>query len=373
VRREVISAATDDVDIVVGGPPCQAFSQMRNHSRLIDDPRNSLYREFVRILDKLEPRAFLMENVPGLEQMGVREQILEDLALNGIYNVRSQVVDAADFGVPQTRRRIIFIGTHTSLGLEPPGLLGSGATEAFSLERRNGGRRVRYRVVSQRELFAPVGQLTDPEDAVFVTAEQAIGDLASLKAGDACDAMPVAELPAPRSEYQRQMREGLGDSIANVSVPRINTDTKIRLSKLPPGGNFRDLPRELTRRYLTGELWGPSNGSGRLGRRHYYAYRRLHPGLWSWTLNTKADSVYHYRHSRALSVREFARLQSFPDRFVFTTDPRSGDLPGRIDGGAAHSRYRQVGNAVPPMLARAIAKQLVPLLTTATGRNEKSA
>jgi DNA (cytosine-5)-methyltransferase 1 len=161
------------------------------------------------------------------------------------------------------------------------------------------------------------------------------------------------------------MRIGVGSVITNTSVPRINEDTKLRLAKLPPGGNFRDLPVELTERYLTGALWGPSNGSGKLGRRHFYAYRRLHPNLWSWTLNTKADAVYHYSRRRALSVREFARLQSFPDRFVFTTDPRSGELPGRIDGGAAHSKYRQVGNAVPPLLARAIATQLVAVLTSA--------
>jgi DNA (cytosine-5)-methyltransferase 1 len=372
VRREVISAATADVHIIVGGPPCQAFSQMRNHSRLIDDPRNSLYREFVRILDRLEPQAFVMENVPGLEQMGVREQILQDLALNGIYNVRSQAVDAADFGVPQTRKRIVFIGTHSSLGIEPPVLTGSGGTDAFSLERRNGGTKIRYRVVSRRELFASVDQLKDPEDAVFVTAAQAISDLASLKAGETSDVMPAADLPTATSEYQRRMREGLGDWVSNVSVPRINRDTKIRLANLPPGGNFRDLPEGLMRRYLTGDLWGPSNGSGRLGRRHYYAYRRLHPSLWSWTLNTKADSVYHYRRRRALSVREFARLQSFPDRFVFTTDPRTGDLPGRVNGGAAHSRYRQVGNAVPPLLARAIATELVSLLASA-GQFQRSA
>jgi DNA (cytosine-5)-methyltransferase 1 len=373
VRHEVLSAATADVDIVVGGPPCQAFSQMRNHSRLIDDPRNSLYREFVRILDKLEPRAFVMENVPGLEQMGVREQVLDDLALDGIYSVRSQVVDAVDFGVPQTRKRIIFTGVHTSLGVEPPVLVGSGATNAFSLERRNGGRRVRYRVVSEGELFAPATQLSDPADVVFVTAEQALGDLAALKAGDTRDVIAVADLPAPMSEYQRRMREDLGDFVANVSVPRINNDTKMRLSKLPPGGNFRDLPEDLTRRYLSGELWGPNNGTGQLGRRHYYAYRRLHPGLWSWTLNTKADSVYHYRRRRALSVREFARLQSFPDRFTFTTDPRAGDLPGRIEGGAAHSRYRQAGNAVPPLLARAIATQLLSALTVTAEKIQKTA
>jgi len=363
-RRAIASATGGDIDIIVGGPPCQAFSQMRNHSRLIDDPRNSLYREFVRLIAKLEPKAFMMENVPGLEQLGVKEQVLDDLSLDGLYNVRSQVVDAADFGVPQTRKRIVFLGVHSSFGFEPPLLQGSGATTAFSLERRNGGDRTRYAVRSDRELFASIRQLQDPNDATFVTAAQAIGDLELLKVGERQDALVAQRLPPAESEYQRLMRAGLGDSLSNTSVPRLNEDTRIRLSKLPPGGNFRDLPKELTRRYLTGDRWGPSNGTGRLGRQHYYAYRRLHPDLWSWTLNTKADSVYHYRRSRALSVREFARLQSFPDRFAFTTDSRVGSLPGRIEGGAAHSRYRQVGNAVPPLLARAIAETLVELLAS---------
>ncbi len=123
------------------------------------------------------------------------------------------------------------------------------------------------------------------------------------------------------------------------------------------------MPESLKGRYLTGALWGPNNGSARLGRQHYYAYRRLHPKIWSWTLNTKADSVYHYKHQRALSVREFARLQSFPDRFAFTVDQRRGELPGRISGGAGHSKYRQVGNAVPPLLARGIAEALYRVLT----------
>ena len=78
---------------------------MRNHSRLIDDPRNSLYREFVRIVSKLQPLAFVVENVPGLEQMGVREQVLEDLSLRGAYRVTSQVLDAADFGVSYCEMR----------------------------------------------------------------------------------------------------------------------------------------------------------------------------------------------------------------------------------------------------------------------------
>ena len=361
IRRKVIAAARD-AEIVVGGPPCQAFSQVRNHSRLIDDPRNTLYREFVRIVAKLEPLAFVMENVPGLDQMGIREQVLEDLTQKGAYKVSAQVVDAADFGVPQTRRRIVFIGMHSSLDFDPPKLAGSGATAAFFLERRMRGSRIRYEVCERDSLFCDLDALKDPKNVQYVTADQAIGDLECLKTGERRDEIPLDEFPAAASEYQRRMRAGLKRVIANVSVPRINKDTQMRLSALPPGGNVHDLPEEMRDRYLSGELWGQHNGTGKLGRRHFYAYRRLHPGMWSWTLNTKGDSVYHYATCRALSVREFARLQSFPDRFTFTTDPRLGQLPGRIDGGAAHSRYRQAGNAVPPLLARAIAAALQRVL-----------
>ena len=361
-RRAVYEAASD-AEILVGGPPCQAFSQVRNHARLLDDPKNSLYREFVRAVAKLEPLAFVMENVPGLDQMGVREQVVEDLGVRGAYRVTAQVVDAVDSGVPQTRRRIIFVGIHSSLGFDPPALSQSAATSALALQRLNGRGRVRYEVAAYSGSFGSVDVLSDPDNASLVTAQQAIGDLELLQAGRRDDEINLDELPAPTSEYQRRLRAGLSDRLTNVSVPRINTDTTLRLAELPPGGNHRDLPERLRLRYLTGELWGPHNGSGQLGRTHYYAYRRLHPSIWSWTLNTKADSVYHYSVRRALSVREFARLQSFPDRFGFITDPRRGPLPGRIDGGAAHSRYRQVGNAVPPLLARAIASTLVESLT----------
>lgn len=95
--------------------------------------------------------------------------------------------------------------------------------------------------------------------------------------------------------------------------------------------------------------------------------------IWAWTINTKADAAYHYAAPRSLSVREFARLQSFPDRFGFTTAPRRGMLPGRIDGGPAHSRYRQVGNAVPVLLARAAAGALRDALSTAALRARRTA
>lgn len=360
IREQVLDAART-AKVLVGGPPCQAFSQVRNHARVIDDPRNALYREFINVLRETTPKAFVMENVTGMDQMGVREQICADLAIEGEYIVSPQVVDAADFGVPQTRKRLLFIGMHSSLRTVPPRLAGVQATESISIVRSVGRRTTRYQIVVQESITGRrlSEALTDPSDASVVTAAEAISDLAGLPTGNRTDELPYSELPSPLSAYQRMMRVGAGTTLTNVQVPRINDDTKVRLKGIPQGGNHRDLREELLERYITGQRWGQDNGTGRLSRRHFYAYRRLHPGIWAWTLNTKGDSVYHYDVPRALSVREFARLQSFPDRFTFTTDSRPGMIEGRHDGGPAHSRYRQVGNAVPPLLARALATLLL--------------
>jgi DNA (cytosine-5)-methyltransferase 1 len=374
-KRDVKSALLEagaGADVVVGGPPCQAFSQVRNHVRIIDDPRNALYKEFVDVVSRVQPAAFLMENVTGIDQMGFREQICGDLELSGEYRVLPQVIDAADVGAPQTRKRLVFIGVRKALGVEPPIVEQSGITRAMSLDRVILGGLSRYDIECLNDLFAPglVARLRDPNDLTAVTASQALSDLRQLPMGNRNDAMPYRDLGRPQSAYQRLMREGAGEVIHNVQVPRLREDTSMRLKAIPPGGNHRDLPEALTQRNLTGEKWGPENGSGLLSRRHFYAYRRLHPDIWSWTLNTKADSVYHYEEVRSLSVREFARLHSFPDRFVFTTDPRPGPLLGRVDGGAAHSRYRQVGNAVPPLLAQACARAIYSAVFSAQRRRK---
>ncbi len=360
VREELIHHGTT-ANIVIGGPPCQAFSQVRNHQRIIDDPRNSLYREFVNIISSLTPEAFVMENVTGIDQMNVRNQIATDLMLDGHYRVLPQVLDSSDFGVPQSRKRLVFLGVRSDLSIMPPAIACQNVSTAICLLRSVNQGQSSYRIESSQ---APVSKsyleaLSDPEDLSFVTAGQAISDLEPLVAGNKSDSMSYGDLLPASSAYQRLMRSSGAVKLANLCVPRINSDTALRLKNIPSGGNYRDLPDDLTARYLSGQKWGQDNGSGKLSRRHFYAYRRLHPSIWAWTLNTKADSVYHYKYIRALSVREFARLQSFPDHFVFVTDTRKGLLPGRHDGGAAHSRYRQVGNAVPPLMARAIATNLL--------------
>jgi len=343
------AASGRQLDLLAGGPPCQSFSQIHNHDRLLEDPRNHLYREFVEILGELRPKALLLENVPGMNQLaggGVRRQIEEDLSLDGHYNVTSGLLDAGDFGVPQRRPRLVFIGLQKEAG-EPSLPKGSGITRLLpegGARRRNGSHD--DDIERLREI------LRDPQDLRAVTVGQALGDL--LEAG-------AHYTSAPLSAFQSRARRG--SKVPQDHEPsRIRVDTVKRLEAIPPGGNVHDLPEKLRRRYISGERWGPAGDGKRLARRHFYAYRRLHPEWLAWTVNTKADFAYHYGLPRGLSVREAARLQSFPDAYHFTTAPAG--TPGQYKNGARHSRYRQVGNAVPPILGKAIGGKIAELLET---------
>lgn len=343
-----------EIDLLAGGPPCQAFSQVRNHDRLIDDPRNSLYRHYVAMLRAVMPRTFCMENVVGLDNLAggeAKRQIIADLALDGAYRVRCRVLDAASFGVPQSRPRIVFLGVRADLGAEPVFPRGTAVPQLERARSPNGWTYGHSKglLIEGDEAFET---LQDPENTALTTVEQAIGDLDFLRPAAKLLRKPSDnpmdyELP-PSGAYQRARRTGSA-LLYNADVPSIREDTVTRLLAIPQGGNFRDIPEELNGRYLTDKRWGPDIGRENLSRKHFSAYRRLYAGHVSWTLNTKADCVYHYAAPRALSVREFARLHSFDDTYLFLHGDR-------------HSRYRQVGNAVPPLLARAVALALEPVL-----------
>ena len=356
VKEELIHHVQGaEIDVITGGPPCQAFSQVRNHHRIIDDPRNSLYRHFVDLLGHIGPRSFVMENVPGLENLGggaVRRQIIEDLALDGEYRVESRVIDTAAFGVPQNRPRVVFVGVRSDLNTDPSFPRGVNVPELPRLDRVKGRQGYRYRHAKLGHENPALDWLLDPERKELVTVEQAIGDLVHLRPNEKLVRRPSDEsipyMTEAESAYQEARRKGTKE-IYNADVPSIREDTVRRLKAIPQGGNFRDLPEELSARYLNGKKWGPELGRARLSRKYFFAYRKLHPRHFSWTLNTKADCVYHYRTPRALTVREFARLHSFNDYYLFLHGDR-------------HSRYRQVGNAVPPLFARAIAEAIMPAL-----------
>ena len=354
----VESLSGEQLGLLAGGPPCQAFSQIHNHDRLLDDPRNRLYREFVRLLDELRPGALLLENVLGMNQLAggeVRRQIERDLSLGGRYEVVSRVVDAADFGAPQRRPRLVFVGSE--LGGPPPALpAGTGISEL--VRTAPGGDLAAATSPAAAQLARA---LLDPWDLSAVTASQALSDLLE----------PGPEYTTePQSAFQEMVRRG-SDSPQDHEPSRIRGDTVKRLQAIPPGGNVHDLPPRLRARYLGASRWGPAGNGKQLARRHFYAYRRLHPDRLAWTVNTKADFAYHYGPPRGLSVREAARLQGFPDRYHFTTAPPG--TPGQYKNGARHSRYRQVGNAVPPPLAKAIGGAVASVLTAGPPEQQPAA
>jgi DNA (cytosine-5)-methyltransferase 1 len=343
-----VRSRTANLDLLAGGPPCQAFSQVRNHDRLLKDPRNRLYREFVQILAELRPRALLVENVPGMIQLqdgAVRREIEAELSLDGEYDVHSTVLDAGDHGTPQSRPRLVFVGVRRGETM-PSWPTGTAVTKSLRLRAEGDKREPRYRLDGEGDNPEIANRLLDPEDLSAVTVEQALGDL--LEPGERYSL-------DPRSAYQRQMREGCEGPDDHIPS-RIREDTVIRLKSIPPGGNIYDLPDRLLKRYVTNTKWGPAGNGKRLSRKHFYAYRRLHPDWLAWTANTKADFAYHYCLARGLSAREVARLQGLPDRFHVITAPPG--TPGQLYGGARHSRYRQIGNAVPPPLAHAAGAQI---------------
>jgi DNA (cytosine-5)-methyltransferase 1 len=313
-------------DIMTAGPPCQGFSQMRNGRHNVSDPRNEVSRHMPKAVAALEPRAFIIENVPAIfdHQKGAfAARLLQALRRpkKGLrYHVHKAVYDAALFGVPQQRRRGFIIGMQHGEGeISLPHL--PEISWYFTARRRN------LPVNGYSDDITRI--LEDPEDLRLVSVKQALGDLPTLGAGAGEEARPY-RMPAA-SAYQRALR-GRKRMIMNTATPRILDVTANRLKKLKPGECVTDLP-EPTRRSLS--------------RRFMSAYRKLHPELPSTTLFTKIDCAYHPSAIRALSVREYARLQSIPDSFEFPGAPRNA--------------YAMIGNAVPPLLAASLLKQAIQL------------
>lgn len=277
VDREINS---QKVDVIIGGPPCQGFSVAGK--RIVDDERNTLYKSFVRMVEYFNPKAFVLENVPNILSIGggvVREAIICDFQKLG-YNVVTQVLTASDYGVPQNRRRAIFVGLKEGV---------------FDFEI--------------------------PKVLHKVTTAEALSDLPegsqSYKSDYIC---------APQSEYQTLMRRD-SKGVMNHEVTIHNAQTTEIIAMVPDGGNYKDLPLQLQNT-----------------RKVHIAWTRLNSQKPSITIDTGHRHHFHYKWNRVPTVRESARIQSFPDDFEF--------LCSRT------SQYKQVGNAVPPLMAKAIAEQL---------------
>ncbi|MGL5675133.1 MAG: DNA cytosine methyltransferase [Cellulosilyticaceae bacterium] len=293
-----LKCSPEEIDIIIGGPPCQGFSV--SGKRMIDDPRNSLYKGYVKLISDIRPKVFVMENVPGLVNLfkgQVRDQILEDFKGIG-YNVTYKQLIAADYGVPQVRKRVFFVGLNRDI---------YGEQEFVFPEETHGTQEVPY-----------------------ITCEEAISDLPLLENNIKVDeVLEYSTLPV--TSYQSKMRQKTMNKIYN-HIPTIhNQKTVDIISLVPDGGNYKDLPEEL-----------------RATRNVNIAWTRMNSKKACFTIDTGHNHHFHYKANRVPTCRESARIQSFSDDFIFY--------------GTKTSQLKQVGNAVPPLLAEAIAKEIRKLV-----------
>lgn len=289
-----------ELDVLVGGPPCQGFS-VYNHQRGLHDERSSLYLEYLRIVAGLLPNWIVLENVTGITSAGGGAAVIaivEGLGKLG-YKVEAKILRAEEYGIPQERRRLVFLGNRVGLPIEFP-------------EPTHG-----------------------PGLLPFVTIEAALCDLPVLKNGE--DRGVTTYKSEAKSDFQAELRDR-SNSVNNHGGAKLSKVNLERLKHIPQGGSWRDIPFDLL-----------PEGMKRAKRSdHTKRYGRLRWNGLASTILTKCDphwgAYFHPDQDRIITVREAARLQSFPDWFEFK--------------GSRTDQYVQIGNAVPPMLGRAIAQAL---------------
>lgn len=300
-----------ELDVLVGGPPCQGFSKnVPATYRFLEDPRNQLFRDYLRFVEEAEPRVVVMENVAELFNAyggEVREEVTTQLARMG-YASAVQVVTAADYGVPQKRRRCVFIATNT--GLEPK--------FPDPTHRRDA-------CEGDDALFAPFSP--------WVSAWDSISDLPDLCSGEG--ASPSPHVAEPTNDYQRWVHHG-ARLLHNHEAVQLRPTQQARYESLGPGEGYKQLPPHLK----------PKSGySGAYGR---LDFENVAPTITRWVFHPGSGRYGHPRRPRIITMREAARLQSFTDDFTFV--------------GSRNSIAGQIGNAVPPRLMLALAPEIRRLL-----------
>ncbi len=312
------------LDLLIGGPPCQGFSILGR--REIDDPRNGLFGQFLRLAFELQPKAIVIENVPGLATLNggaILKEIGQAFAAAG-YRADCAELLASQYGVPQMRWRMFFIAWRGDLGIA------SGGFPPPTHGRRGIGDLVPNHTISPEDMRG------------FLTIADAISDLPAIGSGGYSSVYDRK----PRNGYQRTMRAGLRTELYNHYAPKLSPQNLRRIEHLGPGEDWRNLPRHLL----------PLGMQRALRKDHTRRYRRM---TWDGVARSiitrfrdpKSGEYIHPDQARTISIREAARIQSFPDWFEFM--------------GTYSSQYDQVGNAVPPLLARAVAAEIAGVLNGA--------
>lgn len=275
------------VDIIIGGPPCQGFSSA-NRNKIEDDPRNKLFYQFIKFVDIIQPKVIVIENVRGIvtTDNGYAKNQIYDIFTSRGYEVNHKLLDASEYGVPQKRIRNFFVITKS---------------EKFNFDNIKKTKKK-------------------------ITVKEAIGDLYNLESKN-----EFANNSKYNNDYILKMKNKC-NKIYNHEVRYPAEIVQKRISYVKQGENWQAIPTELF--------------SNQRNNRHSSAYKRLNEEDVSVTIDTgnSHSNYFHPLYNRIPTVREAARLQSFPDDFVFL--------------GTRTAQYRQVGNAVPPFLARSIAKKI---------------
>jgi len=315
-----------ELDLLAGGPPCQGFS-VNAPIRDLDDERNHLFKDYLRVAAELLPKAILIENVPGIVSLGkgtVVQQIYKELELLG-YSVGHRILYAGHYGVPQTRFRTIIIAIKGNVDVSfPEPEYNSTAVANFA---------------GARELCISVPPLFAQELSPQTTVYDALSDLPAIESGSKNE--PMKYVKKADGKYQKVLRKG-SKLVYNHSCNGLGKVNLERLKYIPQGGNWTDIPHDML-----------PKGMQRARRSdHTKRYGRLHPDGLCSTILTKCDphwgAFIHPEQDRVLSVREAARIQSFPDTYHFY--------------GSLQQQYEQVGNAVPPFLAKKIGETIAGLI-----------
>ena len=290
-----------EVDILLCGPPCQGFSTSNMRTRTTDNPQNQLFKEFLSTVKEIYPQWILFENVSGImnfEKGNIVEIMNTELTKRG-YDCIWSIKNSADYGVPQIRKRFFLIGN-----------------------------RVDAKFAFPQPIFRDTGSKT------YITVRDAISDLPFLENGNGTDVLPYRYDGSKLTQYQKEMRRGRKRNYCQNNLVTKNSDLIVKRYKfIPPGGNWQNIPDYLMKNY--------KNKSDC----HSGIYKRLKWDEPSVVIsNFRKNMLIHPEQERGLSVREAARLQSFPDSYIFL--------------GSLGSKQQQVANAVPPLLAQSIARSI---------------
>lgn len=303
------------VDVIVGGPPCQGFSSIRPfRSEKEDDPRNNLFEQFALFVNYFKPKVFVLENVVGLatHKNGKTIQVIEDCFKDIGYDVEWKILNAANFGVPQKRERLIMIGVKTGLSISFP-------TPTHYFLGKTIGHKDKDRVIN-----AEYNIFTSNDYKPAVTVMEAISDLPTIKSGEVITNYTIP----PKNNYQEKMRFGAEDLSLHSATK--HSPKMLEIIK-HSGSNISCIPKHLissgfTTSYSRLEANEPSNT---------ITVNFVHPA---------SNKCIHPYQDRALTPREGARIQSFDDTFKFF--------------GTRTQIVKQIGNAVPPLLGKVIAEEV---------------